>query len=70
MNIANLWASHGTKVLGYGALFVAGVQGASAVMTPPPFSPIQMALLAGLNMMLGAFTIKRGYTNTANSPPA
>lgn len=62
------WRENGTKVLGYVAAFVAGVQGAAAVMTPQPFSGTTMALLAGLNVMLGVATAKRGYTNSKRGP--
>lgn len=59
----NFWDKHGTKILGYLAAFVAGVQGAAAVMTPPPFPPLVSVLLAGVNVTLGVATVKRGYTN-------
>lgn len=64
----NAWDAHGTKILGYVGAFVAGVQGAAAVMTPPPFPPIVVVLLAGLNVTLAAATVKRGYTNSAKPP--
>lgn len=64
------WDEHGTKILGYLAAFVAGVQGAAAVMTPSPFPPLVVVLLSGLNVMLGVATIKRGYTNDKAEAPS
>lgn len=61
------WDNNGTKVLGYLAAFVAGVQGAAAVMTPPPFPPLVSVLLAGVNVTLGVATVKRGYTNAGKA---
>lgn len=61
------WDSHGTKILGTVAGFCAGVQTAAAIMTPNPLSPHQQLVLAGINMALAGWTVKRGFENSAKT---
>lgn len=70
--LLSFWREHGTKMLGTFAGFVAGVQGAAAIMTPNPLTPMQTLMLAGLNMAFAGWTVKRGFSNTqaANVDPA
>lgn len=69
------WNRHGTKALGSISAFLASAQTAVLVMNPAPpadpmFSAKQLAILAGLNAFFGAWTVKRGYFNSANQPPS
>ena len=64
------WGSHGTKALGSVATFLASAQTAALVMNPSPLDPKQMAWLAGANAFVGAWTVKRGFSNSAQPSPA
>lgn len=62
------WAAHGTKALGALATLFAGLQVGVAVMGDQ-VSPSVVGWIAGINAALGAWTVKRGFTNSANQPP-
>lgn len=66
---AAFWDSHGTKALGTIATLLASAQTAVLVMNPSPLDPKQMAWLAGANAFVGAWTVKRGFFNSAQQPP-
>jgi len=63
--IVAVYASHGTKILGFLTMIVAGlpqIEGLIPVVDKP--------IWAAANLILGALTVQRGVTNTRNAPPA
>lgn len=63
--VFTFWNKHGTKALGSLSTFFAGLQAATLVMGDI-LSPKQIAVVAGINAALGLWTVKRGFSNTAN----
>lgn len=64
------WEDNGTKILGTAAAMFAAFVGALAVQTANPGSPVlvtptQFAWLSIGNVVIGVWTAKRGFTNTA-----
>ncbi len=59
-----LWKAHGTKVLGYVQAAQGVIAGFLAIQGLIP--PAAVPYLAGLNVVLGAITVKRGFTNSAS----
>jgi hypothetical protein len=62
------YASHGTRIIGYFTTAYGALQIAlGAISASPDFrllvTPKEFALLAVLNTVLGALTIRRGFTN-------
>jgi hypothetical protein len=72
-DLFEFWNAHGTKALGSLATLIASLQTAVLVMNADPAHPIvsgkTVILLAGLNAFLGAWTVKRGYFNSAQNQP-
>jgi hypothetical protein len=73
--IKRSWTSHGTKLLGFATTIVSSVLAANAMIPqgqPALVEPGQMRWLILANIILGALTVKRGFTNTktqaANEP--
>lgn len=60
--VMNLWAGHGTKILGSATMIVAGLPQIDGFVTDP-----HKKYWAAANLVLGAITIQRGVTNTRNS---
>jgi hypothetical protein len=57
-----MWKSHGTKILGFLTMVVAGlpqIEGLVASVDKPYWS--------AANLILGALTVQRGVTNTRNA---
>jgi hypothetical protein len=70
--IKRTWINHGTKVLGLATTIVASVLGANAMIPQgqsPLIPPEQMKWFILANVLLGALTVRRGYTNGAQTPP-
>lgn len=71
--IKRTWINHGTKVLGWATIIVSSALTANTVLTPEQalISPGQLKWFVFANIVLGALTVKRGYTNssTQNTPP-
>lgn len=59
-----LWDDHGTKVLGTLATIVA-----SLITIPGLIPEPHLKWWSAANVVLGALTVKRGYTNSAKSQP-
>ncbi len=56
------WTGHGTKVLGFFTMVVAGLPQIDGLV-----SDSHKPYWAAANVILGAITIQRGVTNTRNS---
>ena len=63
--IRAFWAGHGTKILGFLTMVVAGLPQIDGLVANP-----HKPYWAAANVILGAITIQRGVTNTRNTPPA
>ena len=61
--VAKTWKDHGTKGLGYATSIVSGF-----LIIPDLISHEHTKYWAAANVVLGVFTIGRGYTNT-KAPP-
>lgn len=59
-----LWKSSGTKVLGYISGAIPGM-----LLIPDLVPPSQQKWFLLASLLLGGLTVKRGYTNTKNTPP-
>lgn len=59
-----LWDAHGTKVLGTAATIVA-----SLITVPGLIPEPHMKWWSAMNIVLGALTVRRGYTNSARQQP-
>lgn len=57
------WNGHGTKILGTMQTIVAGF-----ITIPGLITPDNLPYWGAANVVLAAFTINRGFTNTRNSP--
>jgi uncharacterized membrane protein (DUF4010 family) len=73
--LIEFYKSHGTKILGSLLSATATTQAILAAVTSMPeftllVTPKQFATLSVVNVALGVFTIKRGFTNTKNAPPS
>lgn len=65
--LIQIWKDHGTKILGY-AQAVMGTFGAiiaALVAVPDLLEPKTMKYALAVMAVLGALTVKRGYTNSA-----
>ena len=58
--IIALWDSHGTKFLGTASVIVSGL-----VLIPDLISPGHTKYWQAANVILGAVTVNRGFTNSA-----
>jgi hypothetical protein len=63
------WGRHGTKVLGSVSTFLSGIQAAMLVMDDI-FTKREVAIVSGISVAFGAWTVKRGYSNTAAADEA
>lgn len=62
-HIVSWWKSHGTKILGTTTSVLAGA------IVIPDLIPLHMRPYAEFaNLLLGIATVKRGFTNTRNTP--
>lgn len=61
--ILKFWKGHGTKVLGFSTMIVAGFPQIDGLVTAG-----HVKYWAAANVVLGAITIQRGVTNTRNTP--
>lgn len=59
MSIVQLWANHGTKILGTASTIVAGF-----VTIPNLIPHNHLPYWAAANIVLGALTVQRGYANS------
>ena len=66
----SLWANSGTKILGAAQMAVGAIQAADLQLTQL-LTMKQHALVSLAAVVVGALTIKRGFTNSANlqQPP-
>jgi hypothetical protein len=68
--IKRTWINHGTKVLGWAGIVVSSALAANAILKPEqaliPPSYIKWFVFA--NILFGALTVKRGYTNSKTAP--
>ncbi len=62
--LSRWWKAHGTKLLGAAATIVAG-----ALVTPDLVPVKYVPYLHFANLLLGAVTVKRGFTNSKNQDP-
>jgi hypothetical protein len=71
--IKRTWINHGTKVLGWATIIVSSALTANTILKPEQalIPPGQLKWFVFANIVLGALTVKRGYTNSAtqNTPP-
>ena len=67
--IRAFWHGHGTKILGTLQTFCAATLAAAIAMQS--LMPVKyQVMLAGLTAFLGVWTIKRGFYNSKQQPPA
>jgi len=67
--LSDFWKDHGTKALGTATTVVSGLLTLNQAMPgiiPDQYQPYLMAL----GLVLGAGTVKRGFTNSANAVTA
>lgn len=65
MNAAiEFWNGHGTKILGTTAVIVNGL-----LLIPDLIAPGHSKYWQAANVVLGALTVNRGFTNSANKGP-
>jgi len=57
------WHGHGTKILGSSTSIVSGF-----LVIPDLISQPHVKYWAAANVVLGVFTVGRGYTNTKTTP--
>lgn len=57
-----VWDQHGTKLLGYAQAILAGW-----LLIPDLFPPGGIKYAQAAGVVLGALTVRRGYTNSSNS---
>lgn len=60
--LASYWRRHGTKVLGFFTIVVAGLPEIDGLVDPS-----SRKYWAAANVILGAMTVQRGVTNTRNN---
>lgn len=60
--LVTFWRSHGTKLLGSAQTIVAGF-----ITIPGLITPENLPYWGAANVVLAAFTINRGFTNTRNA---
>jgi hypothetical protein len=63
--LAEYWDSHGTKILGALATFVA-----TALLIQDLIPPDHMKYWLFANALLGGATVKRGFTNSSKGAPS
>ncbi len=63
MKISTAWNKHGTKILGSGQAIISGFVAISGLIPDG-----QMKYWLAANVVLGAMTVQRGFTNTRNTP--
>lgn len=66
--MSRLWAEHGTKILAMAQMAVGAVQAADLQLTQL-LTMKQHAFVSLVAVVVGAATLKRGFTNSAGGPP-
>lgn len=70
--IKQTWIDHGTKLLGLATIVVSSALSANAMIQPgqsPLIPPDHMKWFLLANVLLGALTVKRGFTNSNSQTP-
>jgi hypothetical protein len=64
--IKRTWINHGTKLLGFAGVVVSSALAANSVLPPdhPLISVEQLKWFVFANLVLGALTVKRGFSNS------
>jgi hypothetical protein len=66
--VNGLWTKHGTKILATAQMAVGAIQAADLQLTQL-LTMKQHAFVSLAAVVVGAMTLKRGFTNSAGGPP-